>query len=356
MPTVEQNLFLWGKADGWKDDGDKWSVKWGSTELEWSTSIFPRIRKFLPAPTILEIAPGFGRWTQFLKGFCDQLIAVDVSPACIERCKERFASDSHVRCYVNDGRSLPMVEDASVDFAFSFDSLVHVEADVIAAYLNQLGKKLKPDGFAFLHHSNLGAYRNSIWLPKTIGRPQAIGDGGKSAPMSRGLWLRRRAAIEAHGLGAGQHVRQSRRVDVRESIPRSMRFRRPGVQVPGTRQLEPRPIVNRLFFGRDAVQWAAAQAAAAHQKSSFHGLKRSGHAAPRSSTAQLDREIESARARARLRLFRGHQFDPAILRATFGRVIGGDEVGFAVPVWNQPVGRNPSSYQILDHGVRTAVG
>ena len=193
MPTVEQNLFLWGKADGWKDDGDKWSVKWGGTELEWWTSIFPRIRQFVPASTILEIAPGFGRWTQFLKGFCQQLIAVDVSPACIERCKERFASDPHVHCYVNDGKSLPMVEDASVDFAFSFDSLVHVEADVIAAYLDQLGKKLKPGGFAFLHHSNLRAYRNSIWLPKTIGRPQPIGsDGDKSAPMSRGLWLRRR--------------------------------------------------------------------------------------------------------------------------------------------------------------------
>ena len=192
MPTVEQNLFLWGKADGWKDDGDKWSVKWGSTELEWWTSIFPRIRQFVPASTILEIAPGFGRWTQFLKGFCQQLIAVDVSPACIERCKERFASDPQVHCYVNDGKSLAMVEDASVDFAFSFDSLVHVEADVIAAYLNELGKKLKPGGFAFLHHSNLRAYSNSIWLPKTIGRPQPIGDGGKSAPMSRGLWLRRR--------------------------------------------------------------------------------------------------------------------------------------------------------------------
>jgi len=165
MPTVEQNLILWGKPDGWKDDGDKWSVKWGGTDLEWWASIFPRIRKFLPASTILEIAPGFGRWTQFLKGFCEQLVAVDVSPACIERCKERFASDPHVRCYVNDGKSLAMVEDRSVDFAFSFDSLVHVEADVIAAYLNQLGKKLKPGGFAFFHHSNLESYRRSIWLP-----------------------------------------------------------------------------------------------------------------------------------------------------------------------------------------------
>jgi SAM-dependent methyltransferase len=202
MPTVEQNLFLWGKADGWKDDGDKWSVKWGGTELEWWTSIFPRIRQFVPASTILEIAPGFGRWTQFLKGLCQQLIAVDVSPACIERCKERFASDPHVHCYVNDGKSLAMVEDASVDFAFSFDSLVHVEADVIAAYLLQLGKKLKPGGVAFIHHSNLRAYRNSIWLPKAIGRPQPIGsNGANGSPMSRGLWLRRRLQSRLTDLG-----------------------------------------------------------------------------------------------------------------------------------------------------------
>jgi hypothetical protein len=94
---------------------------------------------------------------------------------------------------VNDGKSLAMVEDRSVDFAFSFDSLVHVEADVIAAYLNQLGKKLKPGGFAFFHHSNLESYRRSIWLPKAIGRPQPIGaDAAKPAPMSRSLWLRRR--------------------------------------------------------------------------------------------------------------------------------------------------------------------
>lgn len=192
MPTVEQNLSWWGKSDGWKDDGNIWSEKWGGTELEWCTSIFPRIRQFVPAHTILEIAPGFGRWTQFLKGFCEQLIAVDVSPACIERCKERFAADPHVRCHVNDGKSLAMVEDHSVDFAFSFDSLVHVEVEIIAAYLNELARKLKPGAFAFLHHSNLGAYRNSIWLPKAIERQPPISDGGRPAAMSRSLWLRRR--------------------------------------------------------------------------------------------------------------------------------------------------------------------
>jgi len=160
--------------------------------VEWSASIFPRIRKFIPAPTILEIAPGFGRWAQFLKGFCEQYIAVDLSPASIARLKERFASDSHVHCHVNDGKSLAMVEDRSVDFAFSYDSLPHVEKDVIGAYLQELGRKLKPDGFAFIHHSNLESYRKSLWLPKAIAGRQAIeANSGKNGPVPRSLWLRR---------------------------------------------------------------------------------------------------------------------------------------------------------------------
>ena len=188
MPTVEQNLFLWGNADGWKDDGDKWSIKWGSTELEWSTSIFPRIRQFIPASTILEIAPGFGRWTQFLKGYCDHLIAVDVSPACIERCKERFASDPRVQFFANDGKSLAMVTDSSVEFAFSFDSLVHVEADVIAAYLSQLAKKLKPGGYrvpASLESRRISAIRSGCQR-RSAARSRSAPTARKIAPMSRG--------------------------------------------------------------------------------------------------------------------------------------------------------------------------
>jgi hypothetical protein len=59
--------------------------------------------------------------------------------------------------HVNDGRSLTMIADASIDFAFSFDSLVHAEVDVIESYISQLSDKLTADGIAFLHHSNFAA-------------------------------------------------------------------------------------------------------------------------------------------------------------------------------------------------------
>jgi hypothetical protein len=146
----------------WKDAGEEWSAPWGTSAAQWFGAILPRIRAFLPAETILEIAPGFGRWTYYLKDYCQELWIVDRAEKCIEECRRRFAVDSHVRCYVNDGRSLSMIPDASIDFIFSFDSFVHTDREVVEAYLCELGTKLKPGGKGFIHHSNFGEYANSL--------------------------------------------------------------------------------------------------------------------------------------------------------------------------------------------------
>ena len=100
----------------------------------------------------------FGRLTQYLKDLCTSLIVIDIAERCIEACKQRFSSCSHITYHTNDGKSLDMIPDQSVDFVFSFDSLVHAEADVIEAYLSQVTRKLKPDGVGFIHHSNSGAF------------------------------------------------------------------------------------------------------------------------------------------------------------------------------------------------------
>jgi SAM-dependent methyltransferase len=157
----------------WKEAGEEWSAPWGSSGAQWAGTIFPRISDILPTGTILEIAPGFGRWTHYLKDYCQELSIVDRSDECIQACRQRFAADSHVRCYLNDGRSLKMIPDASVDFVFSFDSFVHPNADVIEAYLRELGVKLKRGGKGFIHHSNFGQYANTLRerLPDVVAKP-----------------------------------------------------------------------------------------------------------------------------------------------------------------------------------------
>ena len=162
MPTVGQNLSKWGETYGWTDGGDEWSTIWGGPEAQWYFVIYPRIHRFLPANKVLEIAPGHGRWTQFLRDHSQRFTGVDLSPGCVEACKQRFADWPEAAFHVNDGYSLSMVPDSSIDFAFSFDSLVHAEWDVVAGYLQELSRVLAPDGVAFLHHSHMGVHVEGI--------------------------------------------------------------------------------------------------------------------------------------------------------------------------------------------------
>ncbi|MGH8285160.1 MAG: methyltransferase domain-containing protein [Steroidobacteraceae bacterium] len=174
MPTVEQNVELWTNPREWAQRGDQWSKSWGGVETQWFFAIYPRIHSYVPAETILEIAPGFGRWTEYLRRYSKQLIIVDLVGECIEACKARFASESHMTYHVNDGKSLAMTADNSIDFVFSFDSLVHAEADVVAAYLAQLARKLKPDGVGFIHHSNIGEYKKAFAVFNILKRPSGL--------------------------------------------------------------------------------------------------------------------------------------------------------------------------------------
>ncbi len=159
MPTVLENRDRW-QHHTWAQQGDEWSPGRSAegTAVLWRRTVRPRIHRYVPTGTVLEIGPGFGRWTQYLRHLCRRLILIDLAERCISACRERFAGDAHIEYITNDGASLEMVPDHSVDFIFSFDSLVHAEADAVAAYLAQAARKLKRGGAGFIHHSNLGAF------------------------------------------------------------------------------------------------------------------------------------------------------------------------------------------------------
>ena len=73
-----------------------------------------------------------------------------------------FLRYSHIQYSVNDGKALGTVEDNSVDFIFSWDSLVHCEADIFDTYVTEFARILKPNGWGFIHHSNMGVYRDPV--------------------------------------------------------------------------------------------------------------------------------------------------------------------------------------------------
>ncbi len=157
MGNLEENLRTW-TSHSWADGGEEWSQVWGGSANLWWGSLFPRIASHLPASTIVEIAPGAGRLSHFLSDWANRLVLIDVTPRCIEICRARFAARPHVDVRLNDGRTLPGVADRSVQLVFSFDSLVHVDLEIVGAYLAEIRRVLAPGGVAFLHHSNFGKF------------------------------------------------------------------------------------------------------------------------------------------------------------------------------------------------------
>ena len=142
---------LWNQPHMWEDGGHEWSGPFGNTENLWNKEIFDTIKEFR-GKKILEIAPGFGRITQFLSVLAGELIVIDLNPLCIQKTKEKLGH--HVLAYlVNDGKSLTGVRDNSQDLVFSYDSFVHMHANVSEEYVKEIYRVLKPGGHAFIHHS-----------------------------------------------------------------------------------------------------------------------------------------------------------------------------------------------------------
>jgi len=156
MPSINDNLKMFGNYD-WSRRGHEWSTEWASTPLLWQTELFPRLGFFLPAGSILEIAPGYGRITAHLLSYCEKLYGIDINQNCVDACNETFKG-LNCEFHKNDGLLFDMIPDNSIDFCFSWDSLVHVDDNVIRSYLVEIKRVLKDGGYAFLHHSNLAEY------------------------------------------------------------------------------------------------------------------------------------------------------------------------------------------------------
>jgi len=153
MPSIESNLKSFDH-NNWVNDGANWSEDWGYAEAQWWGCIWPRIFPFAHGD-VLEIGYGRGRWTKFLMPVKESYVGVDISKSCKEYCENKWDWGQRGAFYYSDGKTLPMCLDHSIDFCFSFDSLVHCEWDVISSYLTELKRVLKPGGVAFLHHSNV---------------------------------------------------------------------------------------------------------------------------------------------------------------------------------------------------------
>ena len=212
--SVAENLNMWDQAHAWPEDGDEWkgqAVVCGVDYDDWKQSLVERlIVPYLPkGAAAMEIAPGHGRWTGYLAERAGRLILVDLSPTCLEHCRERFAGRPDMEYFVTDGSSLPAGLDKQLDLVWSFDSFVHIHPNDIKGYLRDFMRVLKPGGLAVIHHGNrfhytLGLAGMRKWGPTftylyrlvSIGAQERL-DGWRS-PISGKMFARlaREAGLE----------------------------------------------------------------------------------------------------------------------------------------------------------------
>ena len=170
-----------------KKEGELYGLHWGDPEktprLAWVRDTFclPYID---PNGVAVEIGPGGGRWTRYLKDF-GKLYAVDFHKELLDELAENFTEPNIVPIQ-NSGTDLPGIEADSVDFVFSYGVFVHLEQDVIDAYLAEIHRVLRPEtGRALIQYSDKtkGAAKHSS------GFSQNTPDDMRRLLRKNGLWI-----------------------------------------------------------------------------------------------------------------------------------------------------------------------
>ena len=157
--NLEWNKKVWSDKAKWDKEWNS-GYSWGlyqNVETDFMRFVAPYIGH-IDSPSILEIACGMGRFTEFLLKIAGKLHSIDIQSICVEACRKRFKDVPNFSASVTDGKTLP---DGSYDIIASYDSLVHADFDVLSSYFKQASGYLNDKGILIIHHANRPDLNNS---------------------------------------------------------------------------------------------------------------------------------------------------------------------------------------------------
>lgn len=105
--------------------------------------------------TVLELGCGAGRIGRQIAPRCGRWIGVDISPNMIRVAGQRLADHGNVRLELLERTRLDMIDDGSVDKAYTVAVLCHMDKEDLFLYLREIARALKPGGRAYLETWNL---------------------------------------------------------------------------------------------------------------------------------------------------------------------------------------------------------
>lgn len=140
---VSHDYRFW-MSDGHRDDAAMWES--GKRDL---ALIFEGIGA-TNDKVLLEVGCGVGRLLKAALGSFKKVIGFDVSSSAIEKARELLGGDPALELHVGNGYDLVPLADNSIDLAFSYAAITSIPTEVIANYLREIHRVLKPGAVARL--------------------------------------------------------------------------------------------------------------------------------------------------------------------------------------------------------------
>jgi len=181
--NLDLNRSRWGDFDAWADRDD-YGYRWAGGVKQTVGGVAKFCDRFLRPftddrydHTVLEIAPGGGRFTAELVRYAGSLDLMDMNSACLEICLERFRYlPMEFGTFLNDGQDCSVLGDNKYSLIASFDSFVHIHPTIIESYVHQLSGHLLPGGRMWIDHSGKGAREQGHRTDMTPEKMEAYGD------------------------------------------------------------------------------------------------------------------------------------------------------------------------------------
>lgn len=108
-----------------------------------------------PSDTVVEIGCGVGRLTRTLAARAARVLAFDVSEHMLELAREHNPHLHNVEWMLGEGSTLAGVDDEVANACFSHVVFQHIpEPQITLAYVSEMGRVLRPGGWAAFQLSN----------------------------------------------------------------------------------------------------------------------------------------------------------------------------------------------------------
>ncbi|HQH25867.1 MAG TPA: methyltransferase domain-containing protein, partial [Oligoflexia bacterium] len=131
----------------WMSDGvDSDRTMWEAGKRDFSILIKELDPTELARQTALEIGCGVGRLMRPAAQVFSRAIGIDVSAEAIAQAKCLLADLPNVDLILGNGVDLVQIAQHSIDFAFTFAAMSSMPVAVIANYLSELSRVVKPNG------------------------------------------------------------------------------------------------------------------------------------------------------------------------------------------------------------------